>query len=114
MTRDLLIVSSRALTAGDLSAAVAAIHQGRAWSVSGSGGRLTISNHDQLLIEAGASERLDDWSRLAHLFPDHAERRGPVWSTRLEVIPDDGFELGLDIARAVAWESDGHVGHGRA
>lgn len=114
MTRDLLIVSSRALTAGDLSAAVAAIHQGRTWTVSGTEGRLTIRNHDQLLIEAGASERLDDWSRLAHLFPDQAAPRWPVWSTRLEVIPDDGFELGLDIARAVAWESDGQVGHSSA
>lgn len=111
MTRDLLIVSSRALTAGDLSAAVAAIHQDRAWIVSGAGGRLTISSHDRLLIEADASQRLDDWSQLAHLFPERRAPRGPVWSTRLAVVVEDGFELGLDIARAVAWESDGQVGH---
>ena len=51
MTRDLLIVSERALTASDLAAGVAAVHQGLPWQVTNEGDRLAVMQHGQVVEE---------------------------------------------------------------
>ncbi len=95
MTRDLLIVSTRALTAVDLGAAVAAVRQGQPWTVTDDGDRLTVADRDRPLLRLDASTRLKD-------------NLGPRWETRLRLIGDEP-SLGLEVARAVAWEADGDL-----
>lgn len=95
MTRDLLIVSERALTVSDLTASVAAVHQGQRWAVTDDGDQLAITHCDQPLLRLAASERLEDGGR-------------PSWRTRLTLI-DEQATLGLEVARAMAWEAGGNL-----
>lgn len=108
MSRTLMMVSARALSAGDLASGVSAVHQGRPWTVIDQGSRLAIRHCDQPLLEAGASQRQTDWAEVAALFPDREPIPGQFWCTRLTVVRDD-LELGLEVARAVAWEIGGDV-----
>lgn len=94
MTRDLIIATSRALTVADLSAAMAAVHQGRPWTVSDIGDRWRISHCDQLLMEAAPSVPMPD---------------GAGWQTRFEVAPEQDLGLGTEIVRAAAWQAGGDV-----
>ncbi|MFT3860341.1 hypothetical protein [Micropruina sp.] len=109
MTRDLVIVSQRGLTVGDLSAAVAAVHQGMPWTVVDRGDRLAVHHCDQPLIEASPSQRLDDWAEVAELFPDGTKVLSPAWCTTLTVAQDADLALGIEVARAAAWQTDGEL-----
>ena len=95
MTRDLLIVSTRALTATDLGASVAAVRQGQPWTVTDDGDHLTLTYRGRPLLRLAASTRLSDETL-------------PRWQTRLTLIGDEP-ELGLEVGRAVAWEADGDL-----
>lgn len=95
MTRDLLIVSERALTASDLAASVAAVHQGQPWTVTDDGDQLAVTHCDRPLLRLSASERLDEGAT-------------PAWRTQLTLIGDQ-LTLGLEVARAVAWEAGGNL-----
>lgn len=95
MTRDLLIVSERALTVSDLTASVAAVHQGQPWTVTDDGDQLAVAHSDRPLLRLSASERLENGS-------------GPAWRTQLTLI-DDQATLGLEVARAMAWEAGGNL-----
>ncbi|MFT3833147.1 MAG: hypothetical protein QM711_07475 [Micropruina sp.] len=105
MTRDLLIVSERALTASDLAAGVSAAHQGRPWQVTGDGDRLSVIHCDQPLLQVQLSVPVEDPGEVAELVPG---RDQPVmlWRTELSVVGEQ-LPLGLDVARAVAWEAGG-------
>ncbi len=95
MTRDLLIVSERALTASDLAAGVSAVHQGRPWAVTDNGDRLAVTHCDRPLLQASVSVRRDAGD-------------GPIWHTELTVI-DEQTTLAVEVARAVAWETGGSL-----
>lgn len=109
MSRTLVMVSVRALSAGDLASGVSAVHQGRPWAVTDQGGQLAIRHCDRPLMQAQSTERLDDWAEVAALFPDRQPMTGQFWRTRLTVVQDADLELALEVARAVAWESGGVV-----
>ena len=96
MTRDLLIVSERALTASDVAAGGSAVHQGRPWKVTDDGDQLAVTHCDQPLLRVSASVKLDDAAG------------GQRWRTELTVVADQ-LPLGLDVARAVAWETGGDL-----
>lgn len=103
------MVTSRALTADDLAAGVSAVHPGRPWAVTNQGRQLAVSHCDRLLIQADAPNRLHDWTDVAALYPSGRPMTGRLFSTRLTVVADDDLELGLEVARAVAWQSGGAV-----
>ena len=109
MSHDLWIVSWRALSAADLSAAVAAVHQGRPWAVSDLGAQWRVSHCDRPLIEAWPSERTDDPELATTLPPGGPVASAYVWRTRLTVLHDEDLDLGLEVARAAAWQTGGEV-----
>ncbi len=106
MTRDLLIVSERALTASDLAAGVSAVRQGHPWQVTGDGNQLAVTHLDQPLLHVEVSEQLEDSGEVAELVPGREASVTPVWRTKLTVVGEP-LPLGLDVARAVAWEAGG-------
>lgn len=95
MTRDLLIVSERALTASDLAAGVAAVHQGLPWQVTNEGDRLAVMHCEQPLLDIAPSVKQQDAD-------------GGRWRTELRTLADQA-PLALDVARAVAWEIGGEL-----
>ena len=109
MSHDLWIVSSRALSAADLSAAVAAVHQGRPWEVSDLGEQWRVSHCGRPLIEAWPSVRLDDLDQAGTLPPGGPSATAYLWRTRLTVLHDEDVDLGLEVARAAAWQTGGEV-----
>lgn len=106
MTRDLLIVSERALTASDLAAGVSAVRKGHPWQVTGDGDRLTVTHRDQPLLHVQVSAQLEDADAVAELIPGREPPATPLWRTNLTVVGEQ-VPLGLDVARAVAWEAGG-------
>lgn len=106
MTRDLMIVSERALTATDLVAGVAAVHQGQPWQVTDDGGAIEVSHCDQPLLRASPSVKLADTAgadgRLG------AGAAGQLWRTELSVVRSSE-PLAVEVARAVAWEIGGNL-----
>lgn len=96
MTRDLLIVSERALTASDVAAGVSAVRQGQPWKVTDDGEQLAVTHCDRPLLRFSASVKLD------------GANGGHQWRTAMTVVSDQ-LPLGLDVARAVAWETGGSL-----
>ncbi len=95
MTRDLLIVSTRALTARDLGAAVTAVGQGQPWTVTDDAGQFTVTYRERPLLRLQPSTRVEGGAR-------------PRWHTRLRLVDEDP-PLGIEVARAAAWEADGDL-----
>lgn len=106
MTRDLTIVSERALTADALAAGISAVHQGRPWRVTDAGGALEVLHCDQPLLRATPSVKLDGDDGAAQ--PATTLPRGRLWRTELSVIRYDE-PLAVEVARAVAWEIGGNL-----
>lgn len=92
MTRDLLIVSTRALTARDLGAALTAVGQGQPWTVSDDAGQFTLTYRERPLLWLQPSTRVEGGTQ-------------PRWHTSVRLADDDSA-LALEVARAVAWETD--------
>ena len=107
MTRDLMIVSERALTATDLVAGVSAVHQGHPWQVTDDGGALQVTHCDQPLLRASPSVKLHDTAG-ADGRPAAPLPRGHLWRTELSVVRSSE-PLAVEVARAVAWEIGGNL-----
>lgn len=103
MTRDLMIVSERALTATDLIAGVSAVHQGLPWQVTDDGGALQVTHCDQPLLTASPSVKVDDADE-----PVGSPPQGQLWRTELSVVKPSE-PLAVEVARAVAWEVGGNL-----
>ncbi|MFT4216990.1 MAG: hypothetical protein QM619_07355 [Micropruina sp.] len=106
MTHDLLIVSERALTASDLAAGVSAVHQVRPWQVTNDGDQLAVLHCDQPVLRVLVSTPLGDPTPSTHSSYGRQASRFSMWRTELAV-DDEQMPLGLDVARAVAWETGG-------
>ncbi|MFT3971061.1 MAG: GNAT family N-acetyltransferase [Micropruina sp.] len=95
MTRDLLIVSTRALTARDLGAAVTAVCQGQPWTVTDDADQFTLTYRERPLLRLQPSTRVEAGVQSR-------------WQTTVRLVDEDST-LGLEVARAVAWEADGEL-----
>lgn len=97
MTRDLMIVSERALTATDLVAGVACVHQGQPWQVTDDGGAIEVSHCDQPLLRASPSVKLADTAGADGRLSAPV-LRGQLWRTELSVVRSSE-PLAVEVAR---------------